>query len=161
MHTSKLSKFWHQLSSFVTTFRAGANCKFMPLVYLQISCRCMYQAIKQEKVYTQAQFKIDPHKLCHLKWPFKNYLFNIYQNTYFYAIKQKKWKKLCWLFSSKKTVIIKWHTSEHLIFQNLLKNIKLLPAEKFGNTLAFDKKSKRKLLSLISADSLIKQVKRR
>ena len=38
--------------------------------------------------------------------------------------------------------------SENLTFQNLLKNRKLLPAEKFGNILAFDKESKRKLLSL-------------
>ena len=42
--------------------------------------------------------------------------------------------------------------SENLTFQNLLKNRKLLPAEKFGNILAFDK-SKRKILSLISADN--------
>ena len=31
-----------------------------------------------------------------------------------------------------------------------------LPAEKFGNILAFGKESKRKLLSLISTDSFIK-----
>ena len=67
-------------------------------------------------------------------------------------VKQKKSKKLYWLFSSIKTVIIKLHLSGHLAFQNLLKNIKLLPAEKFGNTLVFDKESKRKLLSLISAE---------
>ena len=36
------------------------------------------------------------------------------------------------------------------------KNRKLLPAEKFGNILAFDKESKRKLLLLISVDSFIK-----
>ena len=40
--------------------------------------------------------------------------------------------------------------SEYLAFQNLLKNRKLLPAEKFGNILAFGKVSKRKLLSHIS-----------
>ena len=45
--------------------------------------------------------------------------------------------------------------SENFTFQNLLKSRKLLPAEKFGNILAFDK-YKRKLLSLISADSFIK-----
>ena len=44
-----------------------------------------------------------------------------------------------------------------LTLQNLLKNRrKLLPAEKFGNILAFNKESKTKLLSLISADSFIK-----
>ena len=36
-----------------------------------------------------------------------------------------------------------------------VKNRRLLPSEKFGNILAFDKKSERKLLSLISADSFI------
>ena len=46
---------------------------------------------------------------------------------------------------------------ESLIFQNLLKNRKLLPVEKLKNILAFDKESKTKLLSLtvISADSFI------
>ena len=38
--------------------------------------------------------------------------------------------------------------SENLTFHNLLKNRKLLPAEKFRNILAFDKESKRKLSSL-------------
>ena len=33
---------------------------------------------------------------------------------------------------------------------------KLLPAEKFGNILAFNRESKTKLLSLISVDSFIK-----
>ena len=42
------------------------------------------------------------------------------------------------------------------IFQYQLKNRKLLPTEKFGNILAFDKESKRKLLSLISAAVLLK-----
>ena len=46
--------------------------------------------------------------------------------------------------------------SENFTFQNLLKYRKLLPPEKFGNVLAFYKESKRKLLSLLSADSFIK-----
>ena len=46
---------------------------------------------------------------------------------------------------------IKWHLSENLTFQNLLKNRKLLPAGKFGNILAFDRESRRKLVSLTSA----------
>ena len=45
---------------------------------------------------------------------------------------------------------------ENLTFQKLLKNRKLLPAEKFGNFLGLDKQSNRKLLSLISVDSFIK-----
>ena len=47
-------------------------------------------------------------------------------------------------------------TSASLTFQNLLKNRKLLRAEKFGNNFAFDKESKAKLLSFISANSFIK-----
>ena len=47
--------------------------------------------------------------------------------------------------------------SENLTFENLLKNKTLLPAEKLGNILAFDKESKRKLLSVISADSFIEK----
>ena len=39
---------------------------------------------------------------------------------------------------------------------NLLKNRNLLPAEKFGNILAFGKESKRKLILLTLADSFIK-----
>ena len=46
---------------------------------------------------------------------------------------------------------IKCHLSENLTFQNLLKNRKLLPAEKLGNILAFDRESRRKLVSLTSA----------
>ena len=58
------------------------------------------------------------------------------------------------IFQARK-LTIKWHLSESLTFQNLFKNRKLLPAEKFGNVLAFDKESKLKLQSLISADSFI------
>ena len=46
--------------------------------------------------------------------------------------------------------------SESLTFQNPLKNKKLLVAETFGNILAFDKESKRKLLSLIQQTVLMK-----
>ena len=38
----------------------------------------------------------------------------------------------------------KWYLSENFAFQNLLKNKQILLAEKFGNILAFDKKSERK-----------------
>ena len=47
---------------------------------------------------------------------------------------------------------------ENLLFQNLLKIRKFSPVEKFGNILAFDKESKRKLLSLILADSFFKNI---
>ena len=46
--------------------------------------------------------------------------------------------------------------SENLTLQNLLKTRKLLPTGKFENTLPFNKKSKRKVLSLISAESFMK-----
>ena len=59
----------------------------------------------------------------------------------------------CTGFFQVRKLSIKWHLPESLTFQNLLKNRKLLPAEKFGNVLAFVKESKTKLLSLISADS--------
>ena len=47
-------------------------------------------------------------------------------------------------FLSKKTVKIKWYLLESPAFLNLLKNRKILPAERFGNILAFNKEFKRK-----------------
>ena len=64
-------------------------------------------------------------------------------------------KNNCICFLQARKLTIKWHLSENLTFQNLLNNRKLLPAEKFGNVLAFDKESKTKPLSLISTDSFI------
>ena len=46
--------------------------------------------------------------------------------------------------------------SENITFQNLLKNRKLLPAEKFGNILTFDKESKRKSNHLYQQTDLLK-----
>ena len=54
MLTSKLTK------------SAGANCKFMQLVKLQISVWVYTQAIKQEGLHTGTA-TYDPHKFCHLK----------------------------------------------------------------------------------------------
>ena len=51
---------------------------------------------------------------------------------------------------------VKWNLSDSLTFQNLLKNKKLLPAEKFRNILVFDKESKTKLLSLNQQTVLLK-----
>ena len=66
-------------------------------------------------------------------------------------VKKKNRKSCIGFFPSKKTVTIKLHLSENLTtFQNQLKNRKLLPAEKFGNNLDFDKGSKRKPPSDIS-----------
>ena len=57
-HISKLSKFYYQLSSFITTLWVGVNYKVILLVDLKISCGCIPEAIKQEKVYTQGQLKL-------------------------------------------------------------------------------------------------------
>ena len=62
----------------------------------------------------------------------------------------------CLGFFQQGKLTIKLHLTQSLTFQNVLKNGKLLPAEKFGNILGFDKESKTKLLSLISADIFIK-----
>ena len=62
-HISKLNKFWHQLSSFITTLWDGVNYKFIQLVNLKNSCGCIpgYQVRKGLHTGT---VKIDPHKLC-------------------------------------------------------------------------------------------------
>ena len=55
-----------------------------------------------------------------------------------------------------KQLTIKWHLSENVTFQNLLKITKPLPAEKFGNILTFDKESKRKSNHLYQQTVLVK-----
>ena len=112
------------------------------------------QARKGQHTWT---VKIDQHKFCHLKQSRKVIYLILIKITYFYVVKQKNRKKLLFFFFlSNKTVTIKLHLSENLTFQNLLKIIKPLAVEKFGNILAFDKESKRKLLPHISADSFTK-----
>ena len=64
MHTSKLNKFWNQFSSFITTLWAGANCKLMQLMDLQIPCEySTTQAIKQKKIYIQEQLNLSKQGL--------------------------------------------------------------------------------------------------
>ena len=64
--------------------------------------------------------------------------FKIYQKPLFLCGKTEKLKIVVLVFVSKKNVIINNKmASENLTFQNLLKSRKLLPAEKFGNILAF------------------------
>ena len=55
----------------------------------------------------------------------------------------------CIGFFQVRKLTIKWHLSESPTFQTLLKNRKLLPPEKFGNVLAFDKESKTKKTVLL------------
>ena len=131
MHVSKRNKFWHQLSSFITTLCTGVNYKCIQLVDLKTSCGCT-QAIKQEKVYTQGQLKLTHINFSILNSHVTVIFLRFIKNTYFYVVKQTNRKQLHWLFLSKKTVTVKQHLSENLTFQNLLKNRKLLPAKKFG-----------------------------
>ena len=80
----------------------GANCNFMQLVDLQISCRCTagYQARKGLHTRT---LKIDPHKCFHLKYPYNSYIFKIYQKHFFYAVyKTKKLKTIVLAFFKEK-----------------------------------------------------------
>ena len=75
-------------------------------------------------------------------------MFKIYQKHLYLCCKTEKLKITVLVFSKR----------ESLTFQNLLKNRKLLLAETFGNILAFDKESKRKLLLLIPAVSFTKKI---
>ena len=88
---------------------------------------------------------------------YTGYIFKIYHLLHLfyknlsYAIKQKNLEKAAFpiAFQARKVLVMKWHLPENLTFQNLLKNRKLIPAEKFWNTLAFDKERKRKLHKLL------------
>ena len=89
-----------------------------------------YQAIWQEKVYTEGQSKLTHinfvilnNKLC------KSYVFKICQNTYFSAVKNIKFGNSCIGFFQRRKFTIYKMTS----VRKLLKNITLLPADKFGN----------------------------
>ena len=112
----------------------------MQFVYLQVSCGCT-QAVKQEKVYTLGQLKLN------LKKPYNSYILKIHQKPLFLCGKTEKLTMPVLAFAKQEN---------SLLGQNLLKNKKQLPTEKFGNILAFLKESKREMLSLISAVSFIK-----
>ena len=126
-------------------------------IYYENDCR-----LWSKKVYA-GTVKNDPREVCHLKYPCNSYIFKIYQK-YLLSCSETEKVKLAvfpiiykmWLFAINKTVSkTKWHLSENIPFLNLLKNRKLLPAEKLWNILAFDKESKRELLTLRSAHSFI------
>ena len=126
----------------------------MQLVDLQISCGCI-----QARYQARKGLHIGQLKLTQINFAMLNshviVTFKIYQKPLFLCGKTEL-KIVVLVFVSKKNVIINNKmASENFTFQNLLKSRKLLLAEKFGNILAFDK-YKRKLLSLISADSFIK-----
>ena len=131
------------MSYSIITLWASVNCKFMHLIWLTFRFHVGVQhrlCQAREGLHAETVI-IDPYKFCHL-----------ITVIYFRFIRNTN----CIGFFQAGKLLTKWHLSESLSFQNLLKNRKLLPAEKFGNILAFDKESKRKLLSLISADSFIK-----
>ena len=110
-----------------------------------------FQAIKLEKVYTQGQ-----SKLIHINFAILSYIFNFYPKQLFLSGKTEKLKIAALAFFTQGKNYKIMTSVRNLTFKNLLKNIKLLPAEKFGNILAFGKFCKRKRLSIMSANSFIK-----
>ena len=116
MHISKLNKFWHQLSSFITTLWDGVNYKFMQLVDLRNSSGCIpgYQA---KKVYTQGQLKLTHINFVILNSYVKVIYLRFIKNTLRRLKKENVETNSSWIF----------------FFSKSVKNEKLLPAEKFGN----------------------------
>ena len=100
---------------------------------LKFMCLYTQHAIKQI-YYTTRAVNIDLHNFCHLKQPCKSPIFKIYQKHLFLGYeKHKIWKQLYWLFSNKKTYYKMASIRKLYTFQNLFKNITLLPAVKFRN----------------------------
>ena len=99
------------------------------------------QSNQGRKSLTQGQLKLTQLDFPILNSNIKVIYLRFIENTYFHVLNLcEKLKVALWLFSSKKTASIKWHLlSKNIPFQNLLKNRNLLPAEKFGTILAFDK----------------------
>ena len=136
------------LSSSSTTLRADANYKIMHLVDLQMSCGCTH-AIKQEKIYAKGQLKLIHIVFAILNSHIRVIYLRFVRNTYFYVAKQKNWKFLYWLFSSKKTVNKMTSVRKSYIFKI---------SSKVGNfyQLKSLEISWLMLLSLISVDGFIK-----
>ena len=95
----------------------------------------VYQAIRQEKVSTQGQLKLTHIDFVILNSYVKVISLRFVKNTYFYVFKSIKFGNSCIdLFEKRKPTIYKMTSvRKPYTFQNLLKNITLLPAEKFGN----------------------------
>ena len=64
----------------------------------------------------------------------------------------------CIGFFQAKKLTIKWHLSENLALQNLFKNRKVLPAEKFKNVLTFDMNLKQSYTHLYQQTVLLKTI---
>ena len=122
----------------------------MQLVHLQILCECTYLG-HQARRHT-GTVKIDLDKFCHLKKPCNSHNLRFIKTLIFmWWNKNKKWLD-CFFFQAR-TLTIKWHLPEKLIFQNLLKNRNLLPAEKLYWLLISNLKES---YYHVSADSFIK-----
>ena len=113
---------------------------------------CMLHRLSSKKVYTQWQLKFAHIIFLILNSHVTVTYLSFIKNSYFYAVKQKNWKWLYWFFCkqdncwNKMTSVRKSYCSKYVK--------KLLPAERYGNILTFDKESKRE--SVISADSFVK-----
>ena len=79
-----------------------------------------YIPIKQEIGYTQRQLKLTLINFAILESHVTVIYLRFIKNTIFMWHQKKNRKQLYWLFSSKKTVTIKWHLSENFTFQNPL-----------------------------------------
>ena len=110
--------------------------------------------IQQSLHYTQGLLK-----LAHINFAILNIIamqqlniqLRFIKNIYFYVVKQKNRKQLYWLFFKQENCYNKITYARKSYISKSVKKIE----EKFRNILAFDKESKRKLLSH-SADSFIK-----
>ena len=121
-HICKLSKFWHQLSSFITTLWDGVNYKFIQLVDLKNLCGCI-PGYQTRKVYRQGQLK-----LTHTNFVTLNMRFVKIQK-HLLIFRQLKTKNLdtavLTFFKQENLLYIKWYLSENLIatFQSLFNAI--------------------------------------
>ena len=95
----------------------------------------VYQAIRQEKVSTLGMLKLTHIDFVILNSYVKVISLRFVKSTYFYVFKSIKIGKSCIdLFETRKPTICKMTAvRKSYTFQNLLKNITLLPAGKFGN----------------------------
>ena len=95
----------------------------------------VYQTIRQEKVYTQEQLKLTHINFVILNSYVKVIYLRFVKNTFFQAVKNIKFGNSCnGFFQTRKLTIYKiTSVRKSYTFQNLLKDVTLLPAEKFQN----------------------------
>ena len=96
----------------------------------------VYQAIRQEKVYTQGLLKLTHINFVILNSYVKVIYLSFVKNTYFQAVENIKFGNSCIGFFQTRILYIKMTSvrkSYSYISKNLLKNVTLLPAEMFEN----------------------------